>query len=299
MINLKDDELIPLTFDDMFTEIFNKEENICILEELVSGLLDIPLNNVRGNLKLMSRRLPKENRKDSRKEVDLLLDLKGEKINIEMSNTNSEGVIKRNIVYMCKIHGNQLEKGEEYDDIKRTIQINFNNYDNQEEVREIYYLKNDNGRILNKSIRIDVINLVKGKEMCYNRNVSEYLINLCKMLTESKKEKLEEYTNNILSKESKEKLLEEMKMLSGDEIMFKKFRRKSTWELEKESEMRERERNAIEKGYTHGFENGIEQGSNTKAKDIAKQMLNKNIDVNIIIECTGLTQEEITKLNKH
>ena len=52
----------------------------------------------------------------------------------------------------------------------------------------------DNGRILNKSIRIDVINLVKGKEMCYNRNVSEYLINLCKMLTESKKEKLEELT---------------------------------------------------------------------------------------------------------
>ena len=98
---------------------------------------------------------------------------------------------------------------------------------NQEEVREVYYLKNDNGRILNKSIRIDVINLVKGKEMCYNENVSEYLINLCKVLTERNKEKLEEYTENILSKESKEKLLEEMKMLSGDEIMFKRFRRKS------------------------------------------------------------------------
>ena len=50
------------------------------------------------------------------------------------------------------------------------------------------------------------------------------------MLTESNKEKLEEYTRNILSKESKEKLLEEMEMLSGDEIMFKRFRRKSTWE---------------------------------------------------------------------
>ena len=47
---------------------------------------------------------------------------------------------------------------------------------------------------------------------------------------------------NILSKESKEKLLEEMKILSGDEIMFKRFRRKSTWKLEKESEMRERKK---------------------------------------------------------
>ena len=63
MMNLKDDELIPLTFDDMFTEIFNKEENICILEELVSGLLEIPLNDVRGNLKLKSRRLKMEEKK--------------------------------------------------------------------------------------------------------------------------------------------------------------------------------------------------------------------------------------------
>ena len=86
-----------------------------------------------------------------------------------------------------------------------------------------------------------------------------------------------------------------MKMLSGDEIMFKRFRRKSTWELEKESEMREREKNAIEKGFSHGFESGIEKG----IEQIAKQMLNKNIDVNIITECTGLTQEELTKLNKH
>ena len=71
--------------------------------------------------------------------------------------------------------------------------------------------------------------------------------------------------------------------------------------------MREREKNAIEKGYTHGYENGIEQGieqgiergSKIKTEEIAKQMLNKNMDVNIIIECTGLTQEELTKLNKH
>ena len=77
--------------------------------------------------------------------------------------------------------------------------------------------------------------------------------------------------------------------------MFKRFRRKSTWELEKESEMWESERYAIEKGFTHGYESGIEKGF----EQIAKQMLNKNIDVNIIIECTGLTQEELTKLNKH
>lgn len=43
---LKENELIPLTFDIMFTEIFNNPDNICILEEFISNYLDIPLKEV-------------------------------------------------------------------------------------------------------------------------------------------------------------------------------------------------------------------------------------------------------------
>ena len=78
---LKENELIPLTFDVMFTEIFNNPDNIlflvstlgffnpdniCILEEFISNYLEIPLKDVTGNLKILSRRLGKENRYDSR-----------------------------------------------------------------------------------------------------------------------------------------------------------------------------------------------------------------------------------------
>ena len=41
----------------MFTEIFNDEDNICILEEFVSSYLNIEFKEVRGNLKLLSRKL--------------------------------------------------------------------------------------------------------------------------------------------------------------------------------------------------------------------------------------------------
>ena len=77
-------EIIPLTFDIMFTEIFNNEDNICILEEFIAGYFNYSLDDVRGNLEILSRRLPRENRIDSRKEVDLLLNLNGKKINIEI-----------------------------------------------------------------------------------------------------------------------------------------------------------------------------------------------------------------------
>ena len=47
---LKPGEVIPLNIDFMFTNIFNKEENINIVENFLSNYLDIPLNEIKGNL---------------------------------------------------------------------------------------------------------------------------------------------------------------------------------------------------------------------------------------------------------
>ena len=44
-------------------------------------------------LKLFSGNLKKENKKESKKEVDLLLNYRGKKINIELSNKVSQGEI--------------------------------------------------------------------------------------------------------------------------------------------------------------------------------------------------------------
>ena len=46
------------------------------------------------------------------------------------------------------------------------------------------------------------------------------------------------------------------------------------------------------------FNEGIEQGSKDKQLQIAKTMLNKNIDINLISEFTGLSIDEINDLNK-
>ena len=52
-------ELIPLNYDLAFTSIFNKEENIIILENFISTYLEIPLKEIKGNLKLLNRNLKK------------------------------------------------------------------------------------------------------------------------------------------------------------------------------------------------------------------------------------------------
>ncbi len=53
----------------------------------------------------------------------------------------------------------------------------------------------------------------------------------------------------------------------------------------------------LKKGIKQGIEQGIEQGSEKKAIEIAKNSLTKGIDIETIALITGLTIEEIKKLN--
>ena len=49
-------------------------------------------------------------------------------------------------------------------------------------------------------------------------------------------------------------------------------------------------------GREEGISQGISQGKSESKKEIAKNLLNEGIDINIIIKCTGLTNEDINAL---
>ncbi|MDR1425883.1 MAG: transposase, partial [Rickettsiales bacterium] len=53
-----------------------------------------------------------------------------------------------------------------------------------------------------------------------------------------------------------------------------------------------------EEGITVGMEKGMEKGAYDRAKIIALSMLKKGLPLDVIVECTGLSEEEILKLEK-
>ena len=166
---LKPGEIIPLNFDFVFTEIFNNPKNIDIIENFLSVYLEVPLIEIKNHVKIQSRDLELTHKKEAKKHVDLLLDLKGRKINIEMSNKKSPGVTNRNVVYVCEIHSKQMRYGKkDYTMIHKTLQINLNNYSlESDELKESYYLTTEKGKILTKKLQIDMVDMVKGREICY------------------------------------------------------------------------------------------------------------------------------------
>ncbi|MCI8778742.1 MAG: hypothetical protein HFI87_06305, partial [Bacilli bacterium] len=86
------------------------KKNIYVLEQFLSDYLEIPIDSIKGNFKILKRKLLLNNKKEASNEVDLVLNYNGKLINVELSNERkSTGVIERNIVLACKIHGGELE----------------------------------------------------------------------------------------------------------------------------------------------------------------------------------------------
>ena len=54
----------------------------------------------------------------------------------------------------------------------------------------------------------------------------------------------------------------------------------------------------MQKGVDDGIEEGKTKGAREKQIEIAKSMLKENMDIEIIIKITGLTKEEIEKLQE-
>ena len=58
------------------------------------------------------------------------------------------------------------------------------------------------------------------------------------------------------------------------------------------------EQKGIEKGREEGIEKGREEGIGLGVEKVARSLLQQGVDLNIIIQCTGLTREKIESL-KH
>ncbi len=249
-------KIIPPIYDFMFTTIFNKEENIVILENFLSLYLKMPLESMKGNVKIRSRNLMLENKHAANKQVDLLLQLENGKINIEVSTGISSGIINRNLVFICNAHSTSYQYGDsDYTKLGSTIQINLV-YDKQHFVgkkfREEYYMRDEQGNILTKNLRIDYVNIARLKESCYTNSIDE-IENFCRALVTTNEEEFKRWMGGMnMEWEAKEKMEEEVLKYSNDQEVIAIYSKYTKKELERNTLLHDWKEEV--------FKNGIEQG---------------------------------------
>lgn len=287
-------KLLKVTNDYVFKKIFGKKGNEDITKEFLRAVtnkcfdsIDLKENPILER-DLLEKKMGILDVKVVANEID--------NIDIEMQVINSEYIADRILWYWAKMYGSSLLKGDGYDRTKRAICIMIADFD-LDKLKKIaqyhtkWMIREENNKevILTDKLEIHIIELTKMENVsCMNKEEKE-LMQWCKFI------KSPENVEESIMNENKgiQRAKEELNKLSQDEH--------ERWL----ADMREkaiRDEMAIrdygyKEGWQNGLKDGLEQGQKNKQIEIAKKLLDKKMEISTISEITGLTIQEIEKLN--
>ena len=235
------------------------------------------------NMRLSKNELDKDREINRELRCDFVAEIDNTYLNLEMNNNASEDTMRRNRDYTFKLYSsNDILNNKRYN-YKQVISINLNNF-KFEGLDESFYIEtigNKYYRATNDIIifQIFIPNIIN---KCYN------------------KEKLDNLESFIMALIEKDVDIAK-KYALGDEIVKDYIKEATTTSFDNgfgesyDHEYADREQ-SYNDGYDVGIEEGMETGSRKSKIEIAKSLLKNNIDINIIIDSTGITKEELNKL---
>ena len=196
-----------------------------------------------------------------------------------MQVVDRKDIEKRMLFYWSKMYDSSIREGEDYTKLRKSIAILISDYEleNLKEIKK--YITKWNIReeeyqkiVLTEVMEIYIIELPKFKK--YKEKTNNSTLNSWIKFIES--------PEVIDMNEKNEEIKKAKNVLDKHERYLAELRQKYIMDQK-----------AIEgAGYDKGIKVGIEQ----EKVNIAKKLLKQKIDINVIIEATGLTKEEIEKL---
>ena len=235
------------------------------------------------NMRLSKNELDKDREINRELRCDFVAEIDNTYLNLEMNNNASEDTMRRNRDYTFKLYSSSDTLNNKRYNYKQVISINLNNF-KFEGLDESFYIEtigNKYYRATNDIIifQIFIPNIIN---KCYN------------------KEKLDNLESFIMALIEKDVDIAK-KYALGDEIVKDYIKEATTTSFDNgfgesyDHEYADREQ-SYNDGYDAGIEKGMETGSRKSKIEIAKSLLKNNIDINIIINSTGITKEELNKL---
>ena len=275
--------------DIIFQAIFGEVGSENITKDFLEKILKRKIEKISLDKNPILRRELKD---DKLGVLDIVTELDGkEKCNIEMQLIDKSNIIERMLYYWSKMYTKQIKAGDDYNKLEKTIVILIADF-NIKGLEEVEYhstwkiIETNSVKklILTDKFELDIIELskIKGRE-----NEKDQLLDWLVFLENPESERV---TRKMEENENLKEAVEKLERISEDEKM------------QRIIELREkaiRDEHAIyAKGVDDGIEEGKTKGAREKQIEIAKSMLKENMNIEIIIKITGLTKEEIEKLQE-
>ena len=288
--------LLPPKMDFVFKRIFGNENHPNVLISFLNAVLN-PVDPIQSVV-LKDTTIEKSHVEDkySRLDVRATTD-KGEHINIEIQLDNKYNMIKRSLYYWSKLYESQLESGNDYQKLSRTICINLLDFNllKHDKFHSIYRLKDcETHEELTDIIELHFIELQKMKQVKRVEEVKSKLEAWLHFINQPESElvkELEQIEQEIRSAKA------ELIRLSGNKEERELFEKRRQSLLEEVSALSYAEEKGIQKGIEQGVKQGLEQGAKQEKIEIAKNLLDV-LDDETISSKTGLSLEEVKKLRR-
>ena len=268
----------------VFQSLFSKE-NEEITKNFVQSLLGKKIKKIEiNNHKELFRQMPE----DKLGILDLQVDIDDEeKIDVEIQLLDNHNLVERLLYYFAKLYASTIKIGGKYQEGKRVVLIAILDYDLEltkfiEEMQTQWMLretKNPEIILMNK-LEIDIIELRKVKKE-YEKDKHNERAQWMLFLDDPNSEEVQE-------------IMEENKEIN--DAVFVVHEMTEDEKMERLAFLREKAILDEQSMHYHGLQEGIKQGERSKTLEIAKKLKVKKIPIEIIIETTGLTKEEIEML---
>ena len=284
-------ELLNLTKDLVFQELFGKQKNKDITAHLLSLILKREIKNI--DLDVNKRMLGnRENSKTGRLDIRAKFN-DGEDCNIELQVEPYPYMDKRMLEYWGSMYDAKINSGDSYEVLKPTISILIADYKitNLKHISKYHTIwnlreKEFTDTVLTNDIEMHILEIPKIND---NEMLKDELVQWLRFIKEPENKGVEKFMeeNKYLKQARKE-----LEHLSGDPDFKRLLESRAGFLRDVDAKMYV----AREEGKKEGREEGKEEGKKENQLEITKKMKEENMDIEQISRITNLTREEIEKL---
>jgi len=220
---------------------------------------------------------------------------------VEMQVQDFGNIDKRSSVYMATLETEGIKKGEDYKQAKKVIAINLLNFE--------YYKRNSYHNIAHmkfeKTKENEYVDMgYSNEEELATNDLEMHFIEIPKFEKKNPgaNTKLEQWLWLLAGREEKlemarkknkeiDKAIDIIDQMSMDEKEWNLYisRQRAIWDYN----------TGMRTAREEGMKKGVEEGAKLEKLEIARNMLKEKVDIQIIAKVTGLTKEEIEKLEEN
>ena len=285
-------EIVSVKIDVIFKKFFTEHEDM--LHAFISDILEIPSDSIR-KIEIRNPEMPPETEEGKFSRLDLVLDVDGKAVDVEIQINKQDDFRDRTLFYWAKLYTSSLQKGQMYQNLKKTIAINILDYtlfENREQYHtEVVAALKDTHEIFSDKFSIHFFEMRKVKNIQPNDRKTLWM-QFIKADTEEELEQVKEAGGDLM-----ERAVQIVYDMSADG----KTRELARWREKSMLDMRSSLYAAETRGEARGHERGKAEGigigrAEGEAKNLVQlvnaAMTNTQKPLTEVLTMLGITQEK-------